>query len=302
MGGQERTKAETAVSGGTPLRTETPPQGTPPEVTPDPAAGAEFARLAGIMARLRGPQGCPWDREQTLESLRGFVLEETYEVLDAIDRADHDALRGEIGDLLFEGVFLAQIESDEGRFTVEDSLRAINEKLIRRHPHIFGDGSSTASTPGEVLEQWEQIKSREQGDAGERRSILRGVPKALPSLLRAHEIGSRVAAVGFDWVRTEDVVSKIEEEVAEVRRAVGTEGPARTEEEIGDLLFAIANLARRLGVEPESALRKANEKFSARFEAVERALEARGRSVHDSSLEEMDAEWERIKRGHSPLA
>lgn len=279
MAGQERAKAESSGSG----------------------AGAEFARLAGIMARLRGPRGCPWDREQTLESLRGFVLEETYEVLDAIDRADHDALRGEIGDLLFEGVFLAQIESDEGRFTVEDSLRAINEKLIRRHPHIFGDGSSTASTPGEVLEQWEQIKAREQQDAGERRSILRGVPKAMPSLLRAHEIGSRVAAVGFDWARTDDVVAKIEEEVAEVRRAVETEGPVRTEEEIGDLLFAMANLARRLGVEPESALRKANEKFSARFEAVERALEARGRSVHDATLEEMDAEWDLAKRGHSPL-
>lgn len=263
---------------------------------PVAAPGEAFEQLVAIMARLRGPDGCPWDREQTLESLRGFVLEETYEVLDAIDRADHEALRGEIGDLLFEGVFLAQIASDAGRFTVEDCLRAISAKLIRRHPHIFGDGTSTASTPGEVLEQWEQIKAREQKDAGERGSLLRGVPKAMPSLLRAHEIGSRVAAVGFEWHRTEDVVAKIEEEVAEVRRAVASEGPVRTEEEIGDLLFSIASLARRLGVEPESALRKANEKFTARFEALERALEARGRSVHDSSLEEMDAEWTRIKR------
>jgi MazG family protein len=247
------------------------------------------------MERLRGPGGCPWDREQTLESLRGFVLEETYEVLDAIDRADHSALRGEIGDLLFEGVFLAQIEADENRFTVAESLRAITEKLIRRHPHIFGDDGRGIRTPGQVLEQWEQIKAREQQDAGERRSLLKGIPRALPSLLRAHEIGCRVAAVGFEWARTTDVVAKIEEEVAEVRRAVEDEGPARTEEEIGDLLFSIASLARRLGVEPESALRKANEKFSARFEAVEQALEARGRSVHDSSLEEMDAEWERIK-------
>ncbi len=262
---------------------------------PVAAAGEAFGQLVAIMARLRGPDGCPWDREQTLESLRGFVLEETYEVLDAIDRGDHEALRGEIGDLLFEGVFLAQIATDAGRFTVEDCLRAISAKLIRRHPHIFGDGTSTASTPGEVLEQWEQIKAREQKDAGERGSLLRGVPKAMPSLLRAHEIGSRVAAVGFEWHRTEDVVAKIEEEVAEVRRAVASEGPIRTEEEIGDLLFSIASLARRLGVEPESALRKANEKFTARFEAVERALEARGRSVHDSSLEEMDAEWTRIK-------
>lgn len=259
------------------------------------SAGEEFQKLVGIMARLRGPGGCSWDREQTLESLRGFVLEETYEVLDAIDRRDHGALRGEIGDLLFEGVFLAQIEADEGHFGVADSLRAVTEKLIRRHPHIFGDGSSKVRTPGQVLEQWEQIKAREQKDAGEPRSLLKGIPRALPSLLRAHEIGSRVGAVGFEWARTTDVVSKIEEEVAEVRRAVESEGPARTEEEIGDLLFSIASLARRLGVEPESALRKANDKFSARFEAVEQALEARGRSVHDSSLDEMEAEWQRVK-------
>jgi nucleoside triphosphate diphosphatase len=254
-----------------------------------------FQELVDIMAQLRGPGGCPWDREQTIESLRGFVLEETYEVLDAIDRGDHQALRGEIGDLLFEGVFLAQIEADEGRFTVAESLQSITEKLIRRHPHIFAGESSGVTTPGQVLEQWEQIKAREQKDAGERRSLLRGIPKTLPALLRAHEIGSRVGAVGFEWARVADVVTKIEEEVAEVRRAVESEGASRTEEEVGDLLFSIANLARRLGVEPESALRKANEKFSARFEAVERALEERGRSVHDSSLEEMDAEWERVK-------
>ena len=263
-------------------------------------AGDEFQKLVDIMARLRGPGGCPWDREQTLESLRGFVLEETHEVLDAIDRGDHDALRGEIGDLLFEGVFLAQIEADEGRFTIADSLRAISEKLIRRHPHVFGDQAGGISTPGQVLEQWEQIKAREQTDAGERRSLLRGIPSALPSLLRAHEIGSRVGAVGFEWVRTTDIVSKIEEEVAEVRRAVESEGTARTEEEIGDLLFSIANLSRRLGIEPESALRKANEKFTARFQGVEQALEAKGRSVHDASLDEMEAEWQQVKRDELP--
>ena len=248
------------------------------------------------MARLRGPNGCPWDREQTIESLRGFVLEETYEVLDAIDRGDHDALRGEIGDLVFEGVFLAQIESDEGRFTVSDSLRAIAEKLVRRHPHIFGTTGSPVRTPTQVVEQWEQIKAREQREAREtRRSILRGVPRAMPSLLRAHEIGTRVAAVGFDWAHTSDVVAKIEEEVAELRRAVDSEGRERAEEEMGDLLFSIANLARKLGIEPESALRKANEKFSARFEALEHAFEARGESVHDATLEAMEREWAKIK-------
>lgn len=258
------------------------------------SAGREFQKLVDIMRRLRGPRGCPWDREQTLASLRGFVLEETYEVLDAIDRADHAALQGEIGDLLFEGVFLAQIASDDGHFAVTDSLRAITTKLIRRHPHVFGAGA-IIRTPGQVVEQWEQIKAREQSDAGERRSLLRGVPRALPSLLRAHEIGSRVAAVGFDWAAASDVVAKIEEEVAEVRRAVDSEGAARTEEEVGDLLFSIANLARKLGIEPESALRKANEKFSARFEALEHNFEARGQSVHDATLEEMEAEWQRVK-------
>jgi MazG family protein len=259
------------------------------------AAGREFQRLVDIMARLRGPKGCPWDREQTIQSLRGFVLEETYEVLDAIDRDDHEALRGEIGDLLFEGVFLAQMETDAGWFSVADSLRAISQKLIRRHPHVFGSTSTHVKTPGQVIEQWEQIKSREQKDAGERRSLLRGVPKMLPSLLRAHEIGTRVAAVGFDWSRTADVVDKIEEEVAELRCAVEAEGRERAEEEMGDLLFSIANLARKLGIEPESALRKANEKFSARFEALERAFEARGRSVHDATLGEMEAEWHVVK-------
>jgi nucleoside triphosphate diphosphatase len=247
------------------------------------------------MARLRGPGGCPWDHEQTIESLRGFVLEETYEVLDAIDRGDHAALLGEIGDLLFEGVFLAQIEADEGRFTVADSLRSVAAKLVRRHPHVFGGKPSAVRTPGQVLEQWEQIKAREQEDTGVRRSILRGVPKSMPALLRAHEIGTRVAAVGFDWAKTGEVVDKIEEEVAELRDAVAHEGRERAEEEMGDLLFSLAQLARQMGIEPESALRKANEKFSVRFEQVERALEDRGGSVHDSTLEEMEAEWKKVK-------
>src|SRR5215471_17490041 len=176
-------------------------------------AGSAFQTLVDIMARLRGPNGCPWDREQTLESLRAFLLEETHEVLEAIDRGDTKTLRGEIGDLIFEGVFLAQVCSDAGLFTVADSLGAINAKLIRRHPHIFDPSGRALDTPTEVLQQWEQIKAKEQSDAGERRSVLRGLARALPSLLRAHEIGTRVAAVGFDWNSTNDVVSKIEEEV-----------------------------------------------------------------------------------------
>ena len=260
---------------------------------PQHAAGKEFQRLVDIMARLRGPGGCPWDREQTLESLRPFVLEEAYEVLEAIDRADHADLRGEIGDFLFEGVFLAQVESDGGRFTVTDSLHDINAKLIRRHPHIFGEAAGV-DTPGKVVEQWEQIKAREQQSAGERQSLLKGLARALPSLLRAHEIGIRVAAVGFDWAKTEDVISKIEEEVAEIR-AAKNEGRERTEEEMGDLLFSIAQLARQLGIDAESALRKANDKFTKRFEKLEAAFAAQGRDIHGASLEEMESVWTQIK-------
>src|SRR5215203_2712735 len=258
-------------------------------------AGIAFQTLVDIMARLRGPQGCPWDREQTLESLRAFLLEETHEVLDAIDRGDTAALKGEIGDLIFEGVFLAQVCADAGQFTVADSLRSINAKLIRRHPHIFDPSGRPLDTPSQVHQQWEQIKAKEQSDAGEHRSVLRGLPKSLPSLLRAYEIGMRVAAVGFDWAKTGDVVAKIEEEVAEVRAAVAREGPVRTEEEMGDLLFSIANLSRKLGIDPESALRKANDKFTKRFAAVEEHLHSQGASVHNATLEEMEKAWSAIK-------
>ena len=266
----------------------------PPQENPDRPAGAAFQRLVEIMARLRGPGGCPWDHAQTLESLRQFVLEETYEVLDAIDRGDVQALRGEIGDFLFEGVFLARIAEDAGHFTVADSLQSICEKLIRRHPHVFG-AAEGVDTPQRVVEQWETIKAREQAAAGESRSLLRGLPKALPALLHSYEIGTRVAAVGFDWARTDSVIDKIEEEVAELRQAVQHETPARAAEEMGDLLFTMANLSRKLGIDPEVALRQANAKFTARFDQVERRLAARGRSLQDASLEEMEAAWQDVK-------
>ena len=263
-------------------------------------AADEFRQLVEIMKRLRGPGGCPWDREQTIASLRGFVLEETYEVLDAIDRGDHAGLKGEIGDLIFEGVFLARIEEDDGHFAIADAVRAINEKLIRRHPHVFGASAAerpSLDTPGQVVEQWEQIKAREQAAAGERRSLLKGVPRALPALLRAHEIGTRVAAVGFDWSGSESVLDKIEEEVAELRSAIESgEARERAEEEMGDLLFSIANLARKLGIEPESALRMANEKFCARFEAMEQRFESEGRGVPEASPPELDDAWNAVKR------
>jgi MazG family protein len=249
------------------------------------------------MAHLRGPKGCPWDREQTLESLRGFLLEEAHEVLHAIDTGDLPDLRGEIGDLIFEGVFLAQICADAGAFTITDSLDAIVAKLIRRHPHIFDPKGRPLTTPHQVVQQWEQIKAREQTDAGKGRSLLGGLSTTLPSLLRAHEIGTRVAAVGFDWPRASDVVDKIEEELAELRQAVQVEGVKRTEEEMGDLLFSIANLARKLGIEPESALRKANDKFTTRFAALEERVHAQHRSLQDMTLEELEHAWRKVKAG-----
>lgn len=261
---------------------------------PQSGAGEAFQELVDIMARLRSAEGCPWDREQTIESLRGFVLEETYEVLEAIDRRDHDGLKGEIGDLLFEGVFLAQIENDDGRFSVTDSLTHITAKLIRRHPHVFGDATGI-TTPGAVVEQWEQLKSREQEGKGEKKALLAGVPKAMPSLARANEISTRVAAVGFEWAQAEDVILKIEEEVAELREALMHETPERAEEEMGDLLFSISNLARKMGIEAESALRKANEKFTKRFTALEAVFEGRGLSIHDATLDEMEAVWHEVK-------
>jgi len=268
-------------------------------------AAAAFARLVDLVRLLRAPGGCPWDREQTLQTLRPFVLEETYEVLEAIDHDDRQALREELGDFIFEGVLLAQVCAETGDFTVADSLNAISDKLVRRHPHVFGPndagagGRALPTTPDEVVERWEELKAREKSSTGEHRTALGGVPKSLPALLRTHEIGIRASAVGFDWERAADVVAKIEEEVEELREWVGNGASGngeRAEEEMGDLLFAIANLSRKLGIEPESALRKANDKFSRRFSAMESRLRATGRSLSESSLQEMEDEWGRVKR------
>ena len=265
--------------------------------------GEKFEQLIEIMRRLRAPGGCPWDREQTHASLRPFVLEETYEVLEAIDNGDMADLREELGDYLYEAVFLAQISEEAGQFSIGDAIDAIRDKLIRRHPHVFAKQTGDESiTSGQVIERWETMKAREreaQGEAASReKTTLSGVPKTLPSLLRAYEISSRAAAVGFDWSKAGDVLDKIEEEVAEVRREVesGATGHlSRAEEEMGDLLFAITNLSRKLGIEPEAALRRANEKFTRRFEAMERAFTARGRMLSEARLNEMEEEWQRVK-------
>jgi MazG family protein len=268
-------------------------------------AGSRFDRLVDIMRALRAPDGCPWDREQTIASLRPFVLEETYEVLEAIESGGPQQLREELGDYLYEAVFLAQISEEAGDFTIGDAINSICDKLVRRHPHVFARAANEdAITSDEVIERWETMKARERAAAGESdrtsrpKTTLSGVPKTLPSLLRAYEISARAAAVGFDWVRPADVLDKIEEEVAEVRKEVesGSTGHlSRAEEEMGDLLFAIANLSRKLGIEPEAALRRANEKFTRRFDAMEHALAGRGKPLSEATLDEMETEWQRVK-------
>jgi MazG family protein len=288
--------------------------------------GNRFDQLVGIMRRLRAPDGCPWDRDQTLASLRPFLLEETYEALDAIDRGDMADLREELGDLLFEVVFLAAIAEDAGHFSVGDAIDTIATKLVRRHPHVFAD-AERARTAEEVLGRWEDLKREERAAAGApATTTLGGVPRTLPGLLRAYEYGSRAASVGFDWERATDVIEKIEEEIREVRQAVtawqeaarpeGRGAPAERapeaveapvpaadaiEEEMGDLLFAIANLSRKLGVEPETALRRANDKFARRFTALEQRFAERGASMKDAGLDALEAEWQAIKSAPGPL-
>ena len=271
-------------------------------------AGTRLDDLIRIMATLRGPTGCPWDRVQTLASLRPFLLEETYEALEALDAGDHAGLREELGDLLFEIVFLSRIAEEHGHFTIADAIDGVAVKLVRRHPHVFGDADKL-SRPEEVLGRWEELKAAERAAAGETttKTLLSGVPITLPALLRAYEYSTRAATVGFDWIKASDVLDKMEEELREIRQVV--ERPSHNhegakarrpedllEEEVGDLLFAIANLARKLGVEPEAALRRANDKFRERFTAVEQRIEARGERLQEKTLEELEAEWQEVKR------
>ena len=263
-------------------------------------------RLVGIMALLRSPRGCPWDRQQTHRSLRPYLLEEAYEAIEAIERGDDLALRDELGDVLLQVVFHAELAAGDGRFAIGDVIDALAEKLIRRHPHVFRpDGTPlspreylarSAATPKAVTTQWQRIKAREKPTRRRQApSVLDGVPRALPSLLRAHRLGGRAAGVAFDWPDVAGVMDKVEEEWRELRDALG-EGRARTAEELGDLLFSIANLARKLEIDPESALREANDKFSRRFAALERHLARAGSSVHDATPDEMEAAWNAVKR------
>jgi ATP diphosphatase len=269
-------------------------------------AAQEFTRLVEIMSALRGPGGCPWDREQTIDTLKPFVLEETYEVLEAIDRHDHAGLCEELGDFVFEAVFVAQLESEAGQFTIADSLKSVADKLVRRHPHVFARAAGEASldTAAQVRTRWEEIKAQERASEQADRaptavkSLLSGLAPTLPALLRAYHISTRAASVGFDWSGAGDVLHKMQEEVDELRQVVEAPGPAdhaRAEEEMGDLLFTIANLSRKLGIEPETALRKANDKFTRRFGTLEQSVAASGRAMNDMTLEDLEAEWQRLK-------
>ncbi|QHM74387.1 Nucleoside triphosphate pyrophosphohydrolase [Mixta theicola] len=254
-------------------------------------------RLLAIMQTLRDPQhGCPWDRQQTYATIAPYTLEETYEVLDAIQREDYENLRAELGDLLFQVVFYAQMAQEEGRFSFEDICRGIADKLERRHPHIFADAQVAGSE--EALRNWEQIKQQERAEKAQH-SALDDIPQALPALMRAQKIQKRCHNVGFDWTSLGPVVDKVHEEIDEVmheaQQAVVDE--AKLEEEVGDLLFATVNLARHLGTKAETALQKANVKFERRFRQVEQIIAAQGLVMSEASLDQMEAAWQQVKAG-----
>ncbi len=267
-------------------------QTTPPDLIHDPEGG--LPRLLEIMRRLRDPdRGCPWDIEQDFASIAPYTIEEAYEVADAIERQDWPALEGELGDLLLQTVYHTQMGAEAGLFSFESVTRAIADKMVARHPHVFGDESRDKSAEQQTLD-WERIKAAERARAAQAR-VLDGVAMGLPALTRAVKLQKRAARVGFDWPSTDQVIDKIVEEARELTEARDRLSPEETAEEFGDLLFVVANLARHLQVDPEAALRAANAKFTRRFASIEDALAAMGRSPAQSDLAEMDALWDAAK-------
>jgi nucleoside triphosphate diphosphatase len=293
------------------------------------STGEKFERAVGIMARLRAPGGCPWDREQTFDSIKPYTLEETYEVLEAIDHRDWDELTGELGDLLLQVLFYAEMAKEENHFGIDDVLDRLSNKLVDRHPHVFGDVK--AETSSDVLRNWEALKAEEKKkrlaagggksarEEEQSKSILAGVSSAVPSLLEAFKLSSRAAHVGFDWPNVEGLFEKLEEETGELRRELaklpapgprpqdrgvaGSRGAVipeelrlRLEDEVGDMLFVLVNIARYLSLDPESALRKTNRKFRRRFQWLEEELRRAGRSPQQASLDEMESLWQRSKQ------
>jgi tetrapyrrole methylase family protein / MazG family protein len=260
---------------------------------------ADMEKLEKLVERLRGEGGCPWDREQTRETLKPMLIEEAFEVLDALDSGDAAELKDELGDLLFQVVFHAQISREKGEFDLSDIIDRSYDKMVRRHPHIFGDAN--LKTSEDVLKNWEDIKAAEKGvpsssrhDA--ERSLLDGIPSKLPALHRAYQMTAKASRVGFDWSKLDDVLQKLREETSELLEAHGKRDSQKVADEIGDLLFVTVNVARFLGVDPETALGRSNRKFDRRFRYIESAIKLQGRELKDASLPEMDALWEEAKK------
>jgi tetrapyrrole methylase family protein/MazG family protein len=273
-------------------------------------AGRLFEALVTLQARLRAPNGCPWDREQTHESLRTYLIEETYEVLETLDSRDTDKLAEELGDLLLQIVFHAQLAAEAGRFDIADVIQRVHTKMVRRHPHVFG--KVRARTAAQVLKNWEQLKTaeraqrlRESGQgasASHPPSLLDGLPKTLPALLEAYQITRRASRVGFDWEHIDGLYDKLREEADELREALGRRETNRTEEEVGDLLFVAVNVARFLNVDPEIALKKANRKFISRFKQMEQTASRIGRPLAETSKDDLEKYWEASKAAESRRA
>lgn len=258
-------------------------------------SASAFEKLINIMSALRGERGCPWDKEQTRESLKPFLVEETYEVIEAIDEGDPEKIKEELGDLLFQIIFHCQIAKERNEFAMHDVIEKITEKMVGRHPHVFGDASYETSE--EVLKQWEERK-KEEGKS--RESILEGIPKELPSLLRAHRVQARAARVGFDWEKVEDVLKKLDEELDEFREALSKKDQAGIEDELGDIFFVLVNISRFIGVNPEDALRKTISKFISRFRYIEMKASESGKRLSDMTLKDMDELWDEAKaEGHT---
>jgi MazG family protein len=263
---------------------------------------ADIEKLANLVERLRGDNGCPWDKEQTRETLKPMLIEEAFEVLDALDADNPDELKDELGDLLFQIVFHAQIARERGEFELADVIERSHIKMVRRHPHIFGNAD--LKTADDVLKNWEDIKAAEKGVPSPShpksdRSLLDGIPSKLPALHKACQMTAKASRVGFDWSRLEDILSKMHEEASELLEARDQNDSQKVMEEVGDLLFAVVNIARFLGIDPETALGRSNEKFNRRFRHVESSIKRQGRELKNASLAEMDALWEEAKKEES---
>jgi len=249
----------------------------------------QFERLVEIVAKLRGPDGCPWDKKQTRSSLKEYLIEELYELVDAIEKEDFDSIREELGDLLFQIVIQSQIAKEEGRFDINDVIEGITNKMIERHPHVFGD--KNFASPEEVIDWWNAHKRKKRNSS----SIMDGVPESLPALSRASRLQKRATRVGFDWERIDDVFEKLKEEIEELRDAIGKKKEKEIEEELGDILFVIVRIANSIDVEPEIALRKTIKKFLERFRYIEQKAEVFNKRLEDMTLEEMDKFWNEAK-------